>query len=603
LNNNTRNTKYKNIPAITVAFAILFALLSTFLFFNKKFFSFSPWSDIVDISWPSYASGNEQRRLVVADSGTSVIVMSIEGQLLYRLESASDSFTLVKFAEFDADNNLYILDIDLKGVLQENVERVLKYSEDGKLLGEIYVNRYINDEFIVTKGKISGMVYYNGFIYFVRLRQYGWSLERTSAKVQMPETVSGDRTDTDIIHFFNYPNAFRDFGYFHLNAETRLITFTTKSGGVKQYDFNGNVVYEYGDVLDTFSLPWTAVSDSGGNIIYTDILNEQIVYVNTKTETRKIIYNAPNDSGNFYRINYAFGILYASPKDAISSVALFSHLAEGQYTFEQIVSYSYPKNMHILRIALFCCFFLDILLLLLLLISFILFLFVYLKIRIGKSFGSIMLAAACIAFGAVISSVLIINEMNQRYNEKTYDALENISRLIAASIDAEVIDNLELPSQSESVEYLEFKRKIQERFTKLSLTGKRAYQTIQKAKNGKMYSVHDMENLWDAYYPIGQDDESYNEIANSKQYYRSQIITTDGNWIFTRGPILNKQGEVIALIETGYDMEFTQKQTQKVVIKTVFIVGCTAIVLLALVSILIWMSHKRQAKHNKEGSL
>jgi hypothetical protein len=88
----------------------------------------------------------------------------------------------------DEKNNLYVLEARFGGVQMDNIERVLRYSEKGGYLGEIYRLQYTNEDFILTKGKIARMACYGGLIYLLRLNgtAFGWNSGRlTEAEKQM----------------------------------------------------------------------------------------------------------------------------------------------------------------------------------------------------------------------------------------------------------------------------------------------------------------------------------------------------------------------------------------------------------------------------------
>jgi hypothetical protein len=554
-----------------------------FLLVNREALTFSPWNTTVPIEWAVYASGNGTQTAIVADSLSSVIVLNANNELVYRLKAKpnkGESFSAVYFAELDEDNNLYILDLNAGGYREENVERLLKYSPKGAFVEELYAYRYVNTEFIITKGKLCGMAYFDGAVYLARLGDNDFTLERVAA-------TNGGTTETVLLGVFKYPHAFRDIAFISINAERDRLTLTTKAGAIKQYDFKGILLYIQEPAMD--SLPYTAVSGGDTDIAYADILAGDIVRINTGTGNRTVLWSSPGKESAYYRINYAVGTLFAAPYDQTTPAARLRDTASNVTRLDR---YTYSKVDKILRVVFFGLALLDIVFFL---VSFVSLIFFLVKIPKGKSVNTLILAVVFIALGVIISSTLIINEMDVRYHEKTFDGLENVSRLMVSSIDTGVLASITGPAQSESNAYLAFKKDLQTRFSQLQFRGKKVYQKIYREQNGMMFILYDLENSVGAFYPFVEYDDLYREVVSSKQYVHSQAVSPEGNWQLVCGPILNEQGEVVALIETGYDMRSMQGQTNKNIILWAWVLVdlVTAAILLVITEFILIFSYRR----------
>jgi predicted MFS family arabinose efflux permease len=574
------------VQKAAVIFPILFILVSAALVLNKSNITLSPWTGTEPIGFITYASGNGERTAVIADSEKSVIVLDAAGTLIYKLEAkphAEKRFTGVKFAELDEENNLYVLDASFGGAFNENHERILKYSPEGKFLGEIYSYRYTNVDFISTKGKISGMAYSGAALYLVRFEDNGFWLERAPS----------NQGETEALHFFDYPQSLRDLVYVDINVPNRRLSVTTKAGDIKQYGFDGGLSYVQTADPEANVLPWTAVSDRENNLIYADILSGEIVLIDTATGASRVLYTAESP---YYRINYTGGTLFCSPYDESTGVARISseaYLREG-FFFDEISSYTYSNFAGYVRIVLFVLLIIDALLLIMTLLALILFLS---QQHVGESLRMILFAGICIVFGALMSSLLIINEMNRRYNEKTYNDLENISRLIASSVDTDILSSLSSTVQFDDPDYLRLKDNIKSLFTQLQVKGERLYQIIWMEKEGVVYIMYDLESSTGMLFPFADYEGSYfQEVTESGEYVHvANVTTAEGSWLFTCGPMFNKDGETVAMIETGYDMAAVQEQTRAMIIQTVLIVIATAVAILLIMIefILIFSAYKK----------
>jgi predicted MFS family arabinose efflux permease len=473
----------------------------------------------------------------------------------------------------DEKNNLYVLDVNFGGVLDENVERVLKYSEKGVYLGEVYSYRYPNEDFILTKGKISGMAYHDGVVYVIRLEREGFWLDR--------RLVEGGEEPEGV--YVEYPNAFRDLVYCHINAGNRRLTFTTKAGGIRQYDFNGNLSYERAAARGEQKLPWTAVSDDGNNIIYTDILTKEIIRIGG--EDTEALYKAGEGESLYYRVNHAWGKLLAASYENIYIGD------EGSY--EIINSYTYGSGTVRMRTVVFIFGILDICVLLGVAVLFII---ILPKKKINPSLRTILVTGACIASGAIIASIFIINRMNEQYNQKTFNDLENISQLITSEIDPGILTSISSPADYDTLDYLRFKESLTALFSKLQFQGERVYQIIWAIDNDYIYSLYDLESSTGTYYPFSTyTDGPYKEAYDTKGYvHAAGEVTSEGSWLFVCGPIFDREGNVVALIETGYNMRSVQEQTWAAIVQTSLIVlAATAAILIIIEFILIFAAYRK----------
>jgi predicted MFS family arabinose efflux permease len=538
----------------------LFMILSVFLVFNRGAISLKPWEKTGMIEWIVYASGNDERIAVTGNSTESVAVLDSKKELIYQVDAKADSqrsFNKTVFIAMDEDNNLYVLDWQFGGAREESVERILKYSGKGEFLAEIYEYRYINDDFIISKGKICGLAYFNGAVYAARMGDEGFWIDRV-------QTSNGGKPEEAA--FIKYPQAFRDLMYFHINAETKHAAVVTKSGRIKQYAFSGELVSEW-EALEG-SLPYMVITDNDNNIAYTDILTGEIGFIDTKSGERSLLFTPPE--GSIYEgLDYVDGKLFAVTYEQVL-------VRDEQGTVETIDSYSYTQEDRIFRMVLFGALILDGLLLLLLVTA----LIVLIKRRgISGALKRILLIGICITAGAGIASVVIIKNMSDQYIQNTFTTLENVSRLMASTIDLNVL--VKSPSQYDNEAYLRQKDALKELFERTDFTGKHIYQGIWAEQDGMVYSMYDLEHALGSFYPYTDYEGSYyQEVYETGEYIHYAESIASGSWIFVCGPVFDDQGNIAALIETGYDQAQIRRQTRDMIVQTLLIVIATTIAFL-----------------------
>jgi predicted MFS family arabinose efflux permease len=573
--------KKELLPRLCVFFPCAFIVLVATLLLFRKAENFSPWNVAGIIEFPTYADWNGSRQIIIENSEKSILIIGDGGVLLYKISAGRDkerSFSIAKFAILDDYNNLYILDADFNGAHKDNIERVLQYSPKGNFIREIYSFPYSNDDFIITKGKIGGMAWFNGSIYLVRLGDDGFWLEQAATTAQeKPEQEKEGK-------FFHYPDAFRDLVYFHIDAQHQRLTATTKAGGIKHYDFSGNLIFDIPPERDT--LPWTAVYDGRNGIIYSDIMKSELVRFDMEDKTRATLFTAPPGASAYYRINYANGRLLAASYD---NILVLDDTGEEK----TVDSYTYFSSGVVLRAVWFALFILAVLMLLGTLTAIIVFI---IKKKLGGTFKRIILVSFCIAFGAIIASILIINEMKKLFYARIYNDLQNISRLIAVTIDTDTITSLSAPGEYEDEAYLRLKKKLKAQFSELPFYGEGVYQIIWMERDGIVYLMYDLENSAGIFYPAEEyEGSNYQKAAGTKEYVYARQITSEGSWVFTIGPLFDDSGNVAAAIETGYDLTLVEEQIRSLIVQTVLIVVASTIAFLLLIieCILIFNAYKK----------
>ncbi|MCL1812535.1 MAG: MFS transporter [Treponema sp.] len=565
-----------------------FLMFTVMLYMNREYITYQPWLEEEPLEWIAYASGNGETTAIIADSARTIIVINNEGELLYKLHAGNDtsrSFVSAELVELDANNNLYVYDKIFGGAFEESTERILKYSPDGKFLGVIYSYSYINKDFIISKGKISGMASIGDILYLARLEHEGFYLDCIYA-------LEEDEVRT--YAFVEYPNAFRDLSYCRINIKNQRIVWTTKSGTILQYSFSGWPVNEIiaGDNMS----PYMAVSDNDDNFIYTDILNCEIVRIDSQTEERTTLFHRPMSDGLFYYyINNNRNITYASYNSGDVLVI------DSNGTCTSIDSYSYSRYDIIARRIIFSVCIVNIILLILMLVWGISFLS---KQKTSGVFKQIILVALCIIFGAGISSFIILKEMQKKNTENTFNELEKISRLLAASIDIGFITSLESPGQYDSEEYIAFAEHIKTLFSELPFDGKQVYLMLWKEHNGVVYSMYDLEDALGTFYPYDEYEDSYiEEVFTSGEYNRFVDNLPSGTWEYVLGPIFDKDGNTIAAIEIGYNVKVVEEENKTMLIQvTLIVLATTAAFLLIVIECLLMLDAYRKNSDELTGN-
>jgi hypothetical protein len=574
----------------TVISTVLFficSILTIFIFIHKDELTFAPWRTTIQLRYATGAAGNDQCTALITNSGSSVVVINKSGDLLYDLNAKQDddrSFGQVKFIDVDNDNNIYVLDSHFAAQNQENIERVLQYSPEGLFLKEVFSYRYINVDFILTKGKTAGMSCQNGNLYLV-------FLEENVLLIKVINLSGFAETTIEIA----YPHCFIDVEYVDINAsgEQEILTLTTKAGAVKQLNSAGDLLFEL-PPSGGMNRPWNAVSDGSNGIIYTDILARRIYYLDANfaiadpsTDRGAILY-APEtaSSSAYFTLKLSGEKLFASPFNENGNIMVMDHV-DGEKEISYIESYQFSEQQITLGYVLFIAFILDLVVVAFLVGFLIIFL---LKRKRSEMTKNIITVCFCLFFGAAIPSLLIINEMTTRYNEKSFNSLENITLLTASAIDAKIFDEFKNPSDWESLDYKNFMNKLDSQFAKLRSDGKRVYQVIWKTQDNKLYLIYETEKSWGMFFPLPKyGDSSYHDaeyldrFANVSEFLREDDVTPDGSWRSVSLPLFDENHKITAFIETGYDISEIKKENEASLTKTLFSIWAILFFILLLI--------------------
>ncbi|MDR2393348.1 MAG: hypothetical protein LBD93_04245 [Treponema sp.] len=568
---------------------VIFVLLSGELWLYRDMFSFTPWKTTGTLKLVAYGTGNGPRIGIIENAHASVLVLNGEKELLYQLHAkphAAQSFTRAESLQFDEDNNLYILDTHFGGFFEESYERILKYTADGMFLDEIYRYGYINEDFSITQGKLRGMSYYQGALYLVRLGDQGFWLEQV--QTTGTGTIKG-------IAFVEYPQAFRELGYAGIHAEQQRLTLITTAGLIKQYDFSGTLTGTWAGTAQD-SLPWGVTWGQDTRIIYTDLSSAEIVLLDPTSDTRQVLF-AGDKAHPYY-------LLEATPAGlfAVSfGDTLLIRSQEGAW--ETLDAYSYDSWVLLKRKILFALCLLDIPPFL---VSLAVLLRMLVKLHRTKAGTLIFTLGISITLGGVIASVLIINKMQEQYNESTFTGLENISRFMASRVNATLLNSLASPRDYDREDYQALQDQLHDVFAQTQCKGKRVYQRIWKIQDGIRYVLYDLESSLGVFYPYAQDGEagSRNEVLETGFYVQGIEVNASGRWLYTCGPIVDTAGTVAALIETGYDLGSVQEELRNIFIKMLVMVGVVLLgALWFLILCLLILSGKKQPRPSVSGLL
>jgi predicted MFS family arabinose efflux permease len=165
------------------------------------------------------------------------------------------------------------------------------------------------------------------------------------------------------------------------------------------------------------------------------------------------------------------------------------------------------------------------------------------------------------------------------------------------------LTSLSSPADYDSEEYLAFKESLTARFSRLQFTGERIYMLILMRHGANLDVMCDLESSVGTHYPLDiYTDGPYKDAYDTGDYVHvTGAVTSEGSWLFVCGPIFDREGNVIALIETGYNMRSVLEQTRTIIVQTSLIViaATVAFLLIIIEFIIIFSAYKKNKAEMK----
>ena len=333
--------------------------------------------------------------------------------------------------------------------------------------------------------------------------------------------------------FFSYPNAFKDLLHCMIDPGNRSIVWTTKTGNVLHYYFSSTVPAD------------------------NRLLNEIIA----------------DSSVSFY-----------SADDVI--VSDYRH-------FTAIDSYSLSNFLLVKRWVLFIICAINAVLLALLIIRGAIFI---LKQKISNLYRQIIIVSICIIIGSGLFFTVVRNSIHAQYIQITYNELENISKLISASIDINTITKMQSRSEFTNDDYTalcDFMRKV---FSGMSFEGKQVYFNIWIERGGVIYSMYDLEYALGIFHSRGEYKGSFLEnVFNTGSHYNSIVKNSSGTWVGSAGPIYDENGNIAAFMEIGYNIRSVEVRDRTLMLQVAGIIVAVAIgfILFITAFLLMFDAHRK----------
>lgn len=566
---------------------VMLVISSVCLLCFRSWLRVSPFKPFALESVTGAATDSAGNMYIIDQANQRILKLSPDRRLLWKLEADEKTFEKAQNITCDEEGNVYIQDVHtLKGVRRAS-EGIVKFSSDGKYLGDIIRLEYTDETKYpngVMRPSIVGMYGKERGIVYIRKEK------------DMLYTVNTQDGRTVYLDFPGVEDTVLSCAY---DKEKEIIWYTSFDGRICRYVEDGEDVVLYDSAKVKGSIPQT-VSYGDGWLYAADIGLRDILAIDvTGGEDGKEAAGEVSQTG-FLRMSYSEPVeereitYFLNAERGLVSVTSYSaaEWTDGEYD----CFYDVQLDTHLVVFTVF------------LWISIVVFSvtavvdFVWLLWFVVKRMGFFARIVLAIIAGVVALGVLFLATLLPGFQEQLQQAIFSREQL-AATVTADRLPKdaflrLDEPSDYMSEDYMAVRETVASMFLADTDDAKDLYCSLYRVMDGTITLTYTLEDIC-VVYPYdwefeGSDEQEILTSGERKTYANS---LGSGNYIFILQPIFDDQGETIGLIEVGTDLEGFSKQTNRMMISLVVnVIAMTTVVIMFVVELFYFLAGRKKYK-------
>jgi class 3 adenylate cyclase/HAMP domain-containing protein len=572
--------------AFCVCTAVFFLCLAV-VALNFNFLKRPVFQEKMDISTPSSVKYEKDGNLYIIDNaGFRLISMTVEGHVNYTINiDKMEEYTRIYDLTVDEMGNLYVyaMEVEYDAFLTKR-DMVRVYNRNGKLIKDIMVINY--DENSEDRphvfAQFGSMRCEKSVLTFSRIRRdrvqlYVYDIYRDELTVK--DFFFGGR-DYSIGRL-----AVKDFDNFVYTTPEGDI-YEVKNGGAPLLRASFNFTDDEGGII-----PWYPVYDSGGNIIFIDMISSLLYRLDASGAVKEAL------PGEFFDKLRSRGILvmfcdYGFWEDRFAGV--FGEYA-WYYDGREFKTYEdgiiLPPGERAAIIAVQVSFVLGIIAFILgIYILFVWILRRYVSLVIKQTIFIIPLTVA--AF--IILYMIIYNYMLNRLNNELINEITLLTSISSTLINGDDLDALNSIKDCNGEAYKNIVRLTKNAIgDNRNSWNKAFYAAIYKVIDNAEYIVtvsNDDANLFRPYgFSVEEGSDEHALLVEGKSF-SSMTTNYTGTWAFSNFPIYNSQGNIAGIFEIGLDLMAYDISNMVLLRDTSIVVTLIALIIMAaLVGIMMFV--------------
>lgn len=561
------NEKHKANKIIIPALVLICIFI--FSFVNRDVFQMLPFQNAYVFAGPSNVFAGKNGNLYLIDKAKKkIVVADAEAEYIGELNGGSltDAFYYASLVCDDTDGNMYVADVVYNGRgTQLGAERILKFDAKGNYVDVLFEQTYEEAEAPFQYGKIVELKEKDGALHFLLLKD--------GVIDQYTLSVSGGTPE--VVHW-NADYDFSDVAYD--NVQNRMI-ITTRQGDMLALDKHGKeTVLFKGNGTE---IPWNVTVDEQGQIYFTELTSKG-VYAWQASGIQEMIssdysyYTVHlNDAGRLVTTDYGGICIYEN--------------GEAEY-FEQfgVRNFAYRCMVWVLAAV-------GVIYVLYLLIK----LVIYLIRKAGESeqlIRIVMILAASLLCSVTIIAMLW-NSMNENQENTVLQELSLFAAMMTEEIDGDKVCQISQADDYKNALYNEIKEPLDQMINTGYEVGTYYYYILYFNDGTFFNTCMDYEETMTINYPAYEwGDNVYTECIVDREAKQSPgEASAYGTWTFVLEPIMDAEGNAVAMLEVGANMDEIERQQSELFVQVLFTTGTAVIVIIMLLMEILFLLGDRKA--------
>ena len=562
-----KEKRRRNRIIVSVTLLILSVVIVILL---REWIGVNPFKPFALDNVYSGAADKEGNLYVIDDANSRLLKIDPDGKLVWKAKGSDTTFESADNIVCDDEGNIYIHDVRILQGVRIASESIVKFSSDGKYIGEI--------------------------------KKWDYSSKRQKTKNRMRSCVAGmTGKEHSVTYMLKSGNALYAVdeelndvkSYSFPDVENKVLSCTYDNGRVWYTTYDGRL-YEYVDgendnllydCDDNAGSIIRNVSFGDGRLYVTDIGKRDILVMDASDgeQSRMSFEEDINEREITYNVEARNRVVSASSY----SVAVWNGKDYDRY-YEVELSTKWKILTFLLAISI-----LD------LLINAVIdvILFVYFIIRKSNLYARVILA---IIAGVIAMGVLFFGSTYPQFQQQLTEAVfsrENLAATVTAEkLPKDAFMRLSKPSDYMNDDYMEVKRVVDEMFMAGTEDARDLYCSMYRVIDGTITLTYSMENVG-VVYPYdwdyeGSDEQEIIETGAGKTYVSTSAT---GSYIFVLQPIFGDDGSVIGLIEVGKDLGGFISENQSMLTALIInIIVMTMVIIMLVIELFYYIAGKRE---------
>lgn len=565
----------KNIGKKIIISIVLLACIAVFAVVNRDVFQIMPFQNAYVFSGPSNVFAGKNGNIYLIDAAKKKVVVTNE-ELEYTGElnggSLTDDFYYASLVCDDAEGNIYIADVVYNGKgTQIGAERIFKFNAEGKYVDTLFEQTYEEENAPFQYGNIVELKENDGELEFLliadgEIKQY---------------TVDTTGSSPTIAHWY----ADYDFSDATYDRVKDRMIISTRQGDIVALNARGEE-----EVLfkgDGTEIPWSVTVDEQGQIYFTELTSGG-VYTWENTRLQEIL----SSEYSYYTVDLNdTGMLVTTD---FSGICIQDNGEEKYLEQFGVQNLAYRYVVWILSaVAILYAGYLLVRLI------------VYLIKRTKEQeqlIRVVMILAASILCSVTIIAMLW-NSMDESQDAMVLQELSLFATMMTEEIDGDKIIQISEADDYKNETYNEIKKPLDQMINTGYEVGTYYYYILYFNDGTFFNACMDYEETMTINYPAYEwGDNIYTDcIVDGEEKQSLGEASAYGTWTFVLEPILDSEGNAVALLEVGANMDEIERQKSELFVQVLFTTGTAVIVIIMLLmEILFLLGDVKAAKTDPE---